>query len=152
MRRPVKRRPASRAALFPPLVLELAAGIARQHKTTRRAVLLAACRVAVHQSPGAPTAYPTLTRGGQTITVYLTPDLYDLVMVTEADLFYRSLAWLSFYGMVLEGQQPLLRTLATPEAELADLDRRALEALRGQPRCTIPTTARMPAPPSRDGV
>lgn len=151
MRRPVKRRPSSRAAIFPPLVLELAAGIARQHKTTRRAVLLAAARVAVHQSPGAPTAYPTL-RSGQGITVYLTPDLYELVLRTEADFFYGTLSWLCFYGVVLEGQQPLIRTLAMAEEELADLDRRALEALRGQPRCRIPTTARVPALSTRDSV
>lgn len=152
MRRPPKRRPTSRAAAMPALILEMASGLARKHHTTRRAVLLAAARVAVHQPPGVPTAYPTLTQASQTITVYLTPDLYDLALRTEADYFYRSIAWLCFYGMVLEGQQPLVQTLATAEEALADLDRRALEAHRGQPRCSIPTTARMPAPPPRDGV
>lgn len=151
MRPPPKRRPASRAAVFPALVLEMAAGLAKKHKTTRRAVLLAAARVAAHHTPAGPTAYPTL-RQGQTITVYLTPDLYELVLRTEADYFYGTLSWLCFYGMVLEGQQLLLRMLATEEATLADMDRRALEAVRGQPRCSIPTTARLPAPPSHDGA
>jgi hypothetical protein len=127
-------------------VLDIACDAAKEWKSTRRAVLQAACRVAVYHPPAWPTAYPTLNVASQRITVEITRDLYAPVVAVETDYFYGRLAWLCFYGLVHNGSLTLRTYHAYEPAHLAHLDQLAYQRLAGGQPCTIPA-ARAPMSP-----